>query len=1779
MATYQTQLPPREELLDPKDREPSLINRVVRMGAVVAGVGAALRYGARSGMLQAAGEHISAVLRAGRAVTREGVLDAGAVVRTYREGLEAPRRSLYEIDRLIAERRAVLERLAHALPEGASLTQATRAIDEALIERLSRPTSWSRLFGMRHVTVEEVGLHRLQPETRTWFMSLPEQVRRNLRADAALFRAPSGATVDLSSWSDVGLRTASWWSRTLPGGILRLRDIVQTSQAPFAFILHEGTIHPYFGRQPLDRTLLFIGGRIIDPLSGEVVREGLVAVPGRYSMQAQILGMMAGIGYPNQPHTRLGRILQRLGVDRALDIGYQRGSSQFASFSAWFRKFTDPRWGPNLVREGMRPGGTVTEESIAYITQVLRYRTRPLSRGAFEALQEVLPEEFRNLSFLSQQEALESLRRVASRATASDSIRAFYARIAADPQAFFRSDRTTAVRIPFFSHLDVISPEEQIQRAVSIEAVGEAILRTGRIERVQQILESAADAGMVLRSEAEHVNRLYAAYIWNLHIAGGAGGAAIGRAAYLLQSEEQAPRFFQEQLRTAVRRASPWYEVGPLPELLTEDDLYSMGVEYTVLSASRVGKAFAEIRDLNSFLGAIGQLSVELRAGRRNMQDVTRLTMLPYFTLFRLSGALESVGLGLSHLSGGSTWELAKGIFLKRALLGYGVFQAASYLDYLMGEVSGRSFRHRYWDMIAGARLDIAAWQDERGITEERKRRYEVTRDFWEPLSDLPLIGWIFDEPMSREELIEYYRYGRMPVRAGRYWLLSNTPFRGGSIAYWLPNEYIMGTTEWKMTDTLYGSEQAYWSHQWFPTPSYPLAPVNFLLDPYWLEFKHLEDRPYPMTGALINPEIPGAPLINATIGQLIKPQRMMHADELRAINEQIAAAGQMRLAATGIERRGRIIPIQVQPVPGAPELVLWGQEDGSALLGFGVPGGIAAVPADQTLVPLPIGPSVLRGGTRATGAYVEELGTSFLTSQEILDEPVEPMALPEDLLLAPNDPRYHAKQMEYSVRELLGVYGWAAQVIAGGEPLEGRRVIASANRMASLQRSFWELELGGLGGTLSEIGRRFLPHPQRTKDWNPIPNQMPDWLPGEDYFINFRVGDPYTKVPMGEVRLPGAAYEATHTLYSDPWFGKYGALTRFMILADVAPYSKEYRAYEQIVRAMFREGMLPSEWRPVFERTLEETRAQKRKYDFYEYRFTGVHKKVRTEWVTVTRILDSSTFLTEEFPDHPVRLAGVRLNQSMPIANFIQPGMKVQIVYNADEEARYADDMLRTIRAAVIINGVNLNYELLRSGAGRETNETHPAAIIARYSPEEIARGETAEFFAHLNVPILHRKFMPVNSALEYYERYRVYGKEFQTWDAPVSSILVPTFRSYATRDPLTAAFLGAITGGIIGQTFLGGGRRLLGGAVAGAAVSAVLSLLRAAGEVVTGETYIPSDVRKAREIDAYFDVLEFIKYRALYEAAAERARKEEGIDIDRILDQVQDRQANRTRQIRRLQALKRELILSGEDPRRSERIKEINREIERVQKADRLDGIRLGPWAQAALVYRARYESTLFGLNLDLPDYQMILRALPPAEREFFAAFAEETDPEKRRRILELVPESHVRIYRRVWGMDPDTYTWVDRIRAFLRGEVSSAGARRLAYDEDRLQALLDYFREYALPPADWIGWRADVELDWIKAKVAKEEGLDVTDVGLWFDALEAAEALGIEPIEMRSDTGLTEEIRSRIESLMRGRGFLDISTLIGPSTQPGIHVQVEIVEDPRERIAKAIESGMWL
>jgi hypothetical protein len=98
----------------------------------------------------------------------------------------------------------------------------------------------------------------------------------------------------------------------------------------------------------------------------------------------------------------------------------------------------------------------------------------------------------------------------------------------------------------------------------------------------------------------------------------------------------------------------------------------------------------------------------------------------------------------------------------------------------------------------------------------------------------------------------------------------------------------------------------------------------------------------------------------------------------------------------------------------------------------------------------------------------------------------------------------------------------------------QGKDVYLQGSRqMDSVTRQYYERSLGagmfvspmtenGLVG-YSEPFRRFVQHEGFTPQVNEIANDMPSWIPGDDHLIDFKKGDPYTKVDEGYARLPGA--------------------------------------------------------------------------------------------------------------------------------------------------------------------------------------------------------------------------------------------------------------------------------------------------------------------------------------------------------------------------------------------------------------------------------------------------------------------------------------------------------------------------------------------------------------------------------------------------------------------------------------------------------------------------------
>lgn len=464
---------------------------------------------------------------------------------------------------------------------------------------------------------------------------------------------------------------------------------------------------------------------------------------------------------------------------------------------------------------------------------------------------------------------------------------------------------------------------------------------------------------------------------------------------------------------------------------------------------------------------------------------------------------------------------------------------------------------------------------------------------------------------MNYQEKKDQITQGEVPIRQGRYWPLGNTPFEGGKIMYYRPSWY--GRLK----------SGASYSSDFWETPAeklmygYDFSPLR-PFDPYRFERKHYNDRPYPVTGEYFSgPFGPVTSVLNATVGKILKPQLQMHSEEVAQKLSGYVPAGQSgAYNPSGLMMSGRV------STSGAG----FSAVSGSGIYGSGFEGQ-SGYPAQSTIASANAA-TASNAGPRQTARNMSFRTISTYNSQYVQSNQYGPPPVPGTVppqIISAGTPisnaniNFQAGEIGYRLQETFGIYGFAGASLREGlgfgqsdfEPQ--RAVLQSAAKAYGSSRAFWDLNLGGLGdvpltaeGALgniefSEIIRRFVPKDRTNVNYlNPIQNTMGKqypFLPGSDYFINFQQGDPFTKVAEGEIRLPGVGYERINKASSD-----YGPLTQLDILADVAPYSKEFRQLNRTIDSQIVTG----EDRVKLEKIRDQVGKTTQKYDFAEYKYKG---------------------------------------------------------------------------------------------------------------------------------------------------------------------------------------------------------------------------------------------------------------------------------------------------------------------------------------------------------------------------------------------------------------------------------------------------------------------------------------------------------------------------------------------------------------------------------------------
>lgn len=431
---------------------------------------------------------------------------------------------------------------------------------------------------------------------------------------------------------------------------------------------------------------------------------------------------------------------------------------------------------------------------------------------------------------------------------------------------------------------------------------------------------------------------------------------------------------------------------------------------------------------------------------------------------------------------------------------------------------------------------------------------------------------------MSYSEKKEQMLEGEVAIRQGRWWLLnSNTPFRGGRIEYFRPSWYRRLTAGADYAPEMNNTpmEQLFYG--------YDFSPGRYM-DPYHYENQDKFTRPYPVSGDFFTgPWGPLTSVLNSTVGSVIKPTRSMHpAGTAAALSSYMPVGQGGAIAGTDINQSINGINATYAALAGSPGTSSAAVFAGA--LGVGTPGGPASVASRGTSQNVAsMYSSMAGGGGSYAGVYgplvAGGLGAPGLSS-------IGGQVVPSTAVQRSSQRNIRAGRFGFETQEMAGIYGFgfgatrATLGLGSQDFTPNSAILESSTRGYSSARSFWNLNLGGMGdfplpiegryGSLevSEVVRRFVPKDQQGIQYiNGLPNMMGQqypWLPGSESSVNVKHGDPYgPDLPDAVIRLPGTGRDRAKGRVGR---GNYSMAEIHDILGDIDPFGEKYRMLDKSV-------------------------------------------------------------------------------------------------------------------------------------------------------------------------------------------------------------------------------------------------------------------------------------------------------------------------------------------------------------------------------------------------------------------------------------------------------------------------------------------------------------------------------------------------------------------------------------------------------------------------------------
>lgn len=544
----------------------------------------------------------------------------------------------------------------------------------------------------------------------------------------------------------------------------------------------------------------------------------------------------------------------------------------------------------------------------------------------------------------------------------------------------------------------------------------------------------------------------------------------------------------------------------------------------------------------------------------------------------------------------------------------------------------------------------------------------------------------------SSDYLKEIYFEGQLEeVKKNRFWFFGGRQnAEGQDFNYWRPNLLYIAQHR---DSGIYRNKVEKFFRDDLAITSIPWK----IIDPYYEEKVSAYERPYPVSEQLFThvPVIGG--MLNATVGQLIKPTKKIRAEEWDMGD-------------------GRILNPKYDGKTNDPKFLEYNFRD-----------------------------DVFKGASDAW----------------------------EDMKTWSGMPGYLASAMQEKFTGKKSAY-------------QNGTTLASLDQATGMVNGFYDLDLGGMMGHTEGIRRILIQNRYKQSFLNPLKNNMPDWMPN-NYYIDFKHGDPYRTTPFAQYLLPGKTYKENYGLHSDYEYGEYGLLDRLRILATTAPFSKEYRDYKREA-----ENKLNTADEKTKKHILQSFSYAERAYnkkDIYERNFKDA--EVINGQIGIKQVSSYNEFVGDD--NKRYKLVGLETN----ITELSQK-------FNSDKAANILNNMRVNLQ-----NMNNINFTVNKNTASRVKTDSD-GEYIEIYSSEFNNKFKNAKKQNYL-VNASEEKGSVAQKILEGYQNNykpfymeKIFGRKdayhswydenivtpsFKDWDRPYESFVQPMM-DISSEGNVTAAF-----------------------------------------------------------------------------------------------------------------------------------------------------------------------------------------------------------------------------------------------------------------------------------------------------------------------------------------------------------------------------------------------------